>query len=118
MKYYLVMGSVGEYSDRAEWPVALYESEADAQKVAELAEAHSRKEDRIMSSWNSQVYAPWWKANVQLLYGNPAESSDRWPGYGEIQKSKPVREPNPWDPDCGTGDTYWVTPVELRTFPS
>ena len=113
MKYYLVMGSVGEYSDRDEWPVALYESEADARKVAELAEAHSRKETAIMDSWCREVYHPWYWPHVRL---NPAGRIDSWPGYARIMVSKPVSEKNPWDPDRGVGDTYWVTEVELRTL--
>jgi hypothetical protein len=31
MTYYLLWVSQGEYSDRSEWPVALYESKADAE---------------------------------------------------------------------------------------
>ena len=73
---YVVMGTVGEFSDRREWAVAAYESEELAQRHVELASQRGREIEaaRIPGSardkmtgpergaaWN--VYVDTWKTN-------------------------------------------------------
>lgn len=42
-KIFIVMGTTGEYSDRTEWPVCFYETEAKAQLHCELAKQEANK---------------------------------------------------------------------------
>src|ERR1700720_565927 len=105
--FYLLMGSSGEYSDRSEWPVALYENEADAQKAAERATIHARENEVHRDHWLKTIYDPWYQ-RTQPIFGPNAPVYPDTP----IEPEWPV---NADDPERGYGDTYWVEAVPLRS---
>lgn len=43
MKIYVVTGSTGEYSDRTEWPVRAFRTQAQAEELVERASARARE---------------------------------------------------------------------------
>jgi hypothetical protein len=109
---YLVIGSSGEWSDRIEWPVALYESEDMARKAAERSKFYATLHDAMLSSWRRNVLDPWYKENPPPRPG--------WPVGPELIAWNAAfpKEPeysNPFDPERGDGDEYTVEPVPLLT---
>ena len=58
---YLVMASNGEYSDRMEWPVAVYRAEADAKRHALAAGAFAREWEKNVAAldWDESETESW-----------------------------------------------------------
>lgn len=52
---WLVHGTVGEWSDRSEWTVAAYESEADAKAFVEMISAKGREAEPLLRDrWDNE----------------------------------------------------------------
>jgi hypothetical protein len=109
-KFYLVRGNKGEESDRIEWPVALYVTEAEARAVVETATAIARENSNTYDIWLRDVLGPWQRS--------------KWdePGYSVFieypnQPKRPEDIPNKYDPDHGDGEEYWIEEVEVRKYP-
>lgn len=82
---YVVMGGCGEYSDRREWPVAVYTDEALAKEHAAKAEARALE----LFHWEDE-------------HGNP------W-RYTYDSKTKPVNEYDLGMMQDYDGTDYWVS---------
>ena len=116
---YLVIGSSGEYSDRLEWPVAVYETEEMARAAAEGAERCSRERCALFDAWYRDVYRPWHDKNPAPLMNVRrvegiivVEDYDIWLSRSD-RPTEPELPPNPYDPEHGRGDEYTVEPVPL-----
>jgi hypothetical protein len=82
------MGSKGEYSDRVEWPVAVYTDEAMANTHCQLADSRANELFR------------WRDEHGKTLWSSQSENKPR----------------NEYDPDCDIyyeTPTYWVHPAPL-----
>jgi hypothetical protein len=102
---YLLMGSSGSYSDRYDWPVAVYKTKEDAEAAALRATEYSKKRKVILDDWHETTYSPWyWK--FQPKFGPGA------PDYPDMPK-EPKFAPNPDDPE-NVGEDYWVEAVRCR----
>lgn len=115
---YLVIGSSGEYSDRMEWPVALYETEETARAAAEGANRYACELSALRDAWYRDVLTPWVAAHPPpRIFITTNEQrvrfSDEWQAYKRPRE--PERRPNPYDPEHGRGDDYRVESVPLLT---
>jgi hypothetical protein len=85
----MVGGTTGEYSDRTEWVVDAWRSEAEAQaRVAELTEAMQR-------------------------FGITGREPDRY-GDSHAARRKEMRKLDPAFDDDYTGTSYYINELELK----
>lgn len=88
MTIYVVMGGTGEYSDRQEWPVRAFATEAHAQAFVAAAE-------------------------VWLLAHDVSRRSD---GIADYEERERLEASCPFDPNAQfdySGTTYWLLAVPL-----
>lgn len=111
-KVYVVMGTVGEYSDRQQWAVAAFLEEDRAIAALRELEAwcrehgcHASQHSRISSDAAQRALLQRWSAHEEAVR-EAADWDDDKVNYG-----------NPLDPAMKwsyTGVDYWVMPTELR----
>ncbi len=112
MDYWLVIGSSGEPRYCEEWPVAIYETEEEALAAAEGAGRHAREQRAIHDTWHRENY-PWFLANP-LPRKSDEEAYRAWERDCPREPNRPT---NPYDPEHGRGDEYFVKCVPLRKLP-
>jgi hypothetical protein len=74
---YLVMGSCGEYSDRQEWPVRAYRTEAAAQAEVTRLDEHSRIFELRKKEMEDRC--EWWDAEEEATKAHRELVAD--PGF-------------------------------------
>lgn len=96
MKYYIVYGSAGAYSDHTEWPVAVYSDQESANKHAD--KANERVKRLQFLGWN---------------YSSIYDASGGDYQNGEVLK----KQLNPYDADWRCDSYYSVSEVESGIDP-
>lgn len=107
MTLYIVVGTIGEYSDRREWMVAAYEDEELARRHVELASARGREiiqahAPRPTKDWDGVLQSP----------SRVHERNKEWKRFRETWKT------NQYDPeftaDYNNPAWYRLEEVTLR----
>lgn len=108
---YIVMGTVGEYSDRDEWPVVAYDSEVLAEQHVTRAAERGRE---IVNAKVITITTPNWN-QPELSREQVQLREKEWRAYVDSWRT------NEYDPKftvSGDPATYFFYETELRLYSS